>query len=510
MALPSARRALVGVAGALVFGVLVTANSAGYRFGAADQAFYVPAIERALDPGLFPRDRVLIDAQARWLWLDEGTAWLVRATGVGLPTVLFAGYVLSTALVAVGLYLMGRGLVFTAPTVVAFGAAITLRHRVAGTGVNTFEGMFHPRILAFGLGLVAVAALLHRRRAVAIVAVACAAAVHPTTALWFALWIATAIAVTDARVPAWLPAGCTVVGGVGLWLLARAGLVPFERMDDAWLSVLDQKAYLFPSRWVPDAWLTGALPIVVTLAVYRWRARRTLAAPPERGLVAGLMLLVAVFVGTLPLVEDRGAWFVQLQIPRVLWLVEVAATAYLAWWLGEAVRPGRRAAPWRPMALATLLVLASLGRGGYVMLVEHPERPLVALDLAPGPWRDVGAWVARATPPHAHVLADPGHAWRYGLSFRVTARRDVLVEEVKDAAIAIYSRAAATRVRDRTQSVGDFSALTPERVRALARRYDLDYFVDTRVFPFPVVHRAGPFVVYAIGEGAPPTDARRR
>lgn len=247
MVLPSARRALVGVAGALVFGVLVTANSAGYRFGAGDQAFYVPAIERALDPGLFPRDRVLIDAQARWLWLDEGTAWLVRATGEGVPTVLFAGYVLSVGLVAAALWLMGRGLAFTAPTAVAFGAAMTLRHRVARTGVNTFEGMFHPRILAFGLGLVAVAALLHRRRAVAIAAVACAAAVHPTTALWFALWIATAIAVTDARVPAWLPGGCALVGGVGLWLLARADLVPFVRMDEAWLSVLAEKDYLFPA-----------------------------------------------------------------------------------------------------------------------------------------------------------------------------------------------------------------------------------------------------------------------
>ena len=503
MALHTARRALIGAAGALVFGALVTANSAGYRFGAGDQAFYVPAIERALDPGLFPRDRALVDAQAGWLWLDEGAAWLVRATGVGLPALLFAGYVLSVALVAAGLWLMGRGLAFTAPTTVAFCAAMTLRHRVARTGVNTFEGIFHPRVLAFGLGLVAVGALLHRRRAVAVAAVACAAVVHPTTALWFALWIATAIAVADTRVPAWLPAACAVAGGVGLWLLAGAGLVPFERMDDAWLSVLAEKDYLFPSRWPPDAWLTGTLPAVVTLAVYRWRVRRALAVRLEQGLVAGLMLLVAVLVGTLPLVEDRVAWFVQLQIPRALWLVEVAATAYLVWWLAEAGRQGQRATWWRPLALAASLAAAGLARGAYVMLAGHPGRPLVALDLAPGPWREVGAWAARATPSGAYFLADPGHAWRYGLSFRVTARRDVLVEGVKDAAIAMYSGAVAARVGDRIQAVGDFSALTPERVRALARRYGLDYLVDTREFPFPVVHRAGPFVVYAIRDAPP-------
>ena len=48
-----------------LFVVLATLNSAGYRYGASDQAFYIPAVTRQLDPALFPRDRALIDAQAR-------------------------------------------------------------------------------------------------------------------------------------------------------------------------------------------------------------------------------------------------------------------------------------------------------------------------------------------------------------------------------------------------------------------------------------------------------------
>src|SRR5258708_24694096 len=50
---------------AIVFIVLATLNSAGYRYGASDQAFYIPAVLRHVDPALFPQDRVLIDAQAR-------------------------------------------------------------------------------------------------------------------------------------------------------------------------------------------------------------------------------------------------------------------------------------------------------------------------------------------------------------------------------------------------------------------------------------------------------------
>ena len=42
------------------FLVLATLNSAGYRYGASDQAFYLPAMLERLDPALFPRDSDLI------------------------------------------------------------------------------------------------------------------------------------------------------------------------------------------------------------------------------------------------------------------------------------------------------------------------------------------------------------------------------------------------------------------------------------------------------------------
>ena len=57
-------------------------------------------------------------------------------------------------------------------------------------------------------------------------------------------------------------------------------------------------------------------------------------------------------------------------------------------------------------------------------------------------------WLARQ-PADVHVLADPGHAWKYGTSVRVAAERDVLLEEVKDSALAIYSRDVAVRVVER-------------------------------------------------------------
>ena len=101
-------------------------------------------------------------------------------------------------------------------------------------------------------------------------------------------------------------------------------------------------------------------------------------------------------------------------------------------------------------------------------------------------------------PPDTHVLADPGHGWKYGTSVRVSAERDVLLEEVKDSALAIYSRDVAARVVERTQAVGDFTSLTADRARELARRYDLDFLVTEADLPLPVAYRNAQFRIYAL------------
>src|SRR5205085_1998751 len=68
----------------------------------------------------------------------------------------------------------------------------TLRHSIAKTGANTLEGYFHPRVLVFALGLLGVTAFLERRDWLGIALVAAALLIHPTTAVWFAVWLAVA------------------------------------------------------------------------------------------------------------------------------------------------------------------------------------------------------------------------------------------------------------------------------------------------------------------------------
>jgi hypothetical protein len=133
----------------------------------------------------------------------------------------------------------------------------------------------------------------------------------------------------------------------------------------------------------------------------------------------------------------------------------------------------------------------------YIIEIEHPERTLFAFDEPASPWIDITQWIG-SQPLDVNVLADPGHAWKYGTSVRVSAARDVFLEDVKDSALAMYSRSIAARVVERAQALGDFNALTGDRARELAARYDLDYLVTPAALNLPVAYRNTQFSVYAL------------
>jgi hypothetical protein len=166
-----------------------------------------------------------------------------------------------------------------------------------------------------------------------------------------------------------------------------------------------------------------------------------------------------------------------------------------------AAAPSARGVPtaaWRPAVVAALLLGTSAARGAYITQVEHPEREFVQESLENTAWVRVGHWLERRTPRDTHVLTDPDHDWKFGHSVRLTARRDVLVEGVKDSALSLYDRDVATRVQARLDAIGDFATIDAARATALARRYDLDVLVIDRDLPLPELHRDGRFRVYRL------------
>lgn len=481
-----------------VFLLLATLNSGGYRYGASDQAFYIPAILRALQPDLFPRDAALIGPQARYFFVDEIVAGGIRTIGGSIETWFLAGYVLALALLAIALMLFGRTVFSSAWTVTALVAVYTLKHRISKTGVNTLEGYFHPRVLVFAAGVAAIALYLRGRPWPALALVAAAGLLHPTTAAFFVLLIGVATWVEHPAARRALTAASVVGLGTFIWLVTlgpwRDALVP---MDAAWRQLLASKDYLFPPEvWPATAWLANLGTAAVAIGGLYARQLSGVARPGERGLLAGAIVLLALFLVTLPAVEMGLALAVQLQLARVFWLLELIALIPALWWLVD--RPLTKGGAWRWTGIGVTLALLSIAvaRGGYVSLVERaPAFARVALPASD--WTNAMRWIQANTPTNAHILADPEHAIRYGYPVRF-AGRDVYLEDIKDTAMALYNRAAADRVLTRARDIGNFATLTADQARALAAKYDLDYLVIARPLSLPERATFGELHIYAL------------
>lgn len=483
----------------MLFAVLATANAAGYRYGVSDQAFYLPVISRALDASAFPRDGSLIDAQGRLMLLDEVLAAVVRTTGVSLEVLSLVGYLLSLAMIWAGIVLIGTRVYANPWATAALGAAFTMRHRISRTSANSFEPYFHPRMVAFGLGVLAMAAVLRRRPWVAVGLIAASAVVHITTALWFALMLGVALAVLDDKFRR-LAMSAAVFAFLMLFWMALAGPLQgaLVTMDEPWLQAVTSKDSLFATDWPAWAWAANLGMLAVLWWAHRWRQRHGRATREDTAIVWGVTALVALFLITLPAVAGALSLVVQFQISRVFWLVDFVTTVYLIAVIADSrTDVGRAFTARRPVIVAVVLVAFSVARGAYIMLVEQPERALFAVRVPNSPWEDAMEWIARQ-PRNVHVLADPGHAWKYGTSVRVSAGRDVLLEEVKDSALAIYSRDVAVRFVERTTALGDFGALNADHALALARQYDLDYLVTEAELPLPLSYQNDRFRIYSL------------
>lgn len=477
----------IAAAAALLFIVLATANAAGYRYGVSDQAFYIPAVAKAIDPTLFPRDTPVLAPQMR-AWLgDDVVATVSRVSPVDLPVIAGVLQVATLILLAGAVAYFLRGLRASSWAVAAGLMIASLRHHIPGTGANTLEGYFHPRILAFALGLWALGFVLRHRVWPALLMIGLAGIVHPTTAVW--LGGVVVLTLLSRLSPRTLPLVIVAGVGVSLWLAVRG-----SRMDAAWLAVISGKDYLFPTDWPLWAWLIDlAYPVVLWL-IYRRRVALGRDVPGERDVITALLVAMIGFLLSVPLTALHVTLAVQLQITRVLWVLDGVTLLYLAWWFVDDLAAGF-GMHWRSVAVA-LAALASLGRGWYVLTIDTP-RPLVTRTLPADDWTAAMRFL-QTQPAGIHVLADPGHAWMYGSSVRVAALRDTVLESVKDEAMAIYDRGIAMRVGERQRTLEGFASWSDERMREVASRYHADVLVfeRPRTFGFPVLFENARFVVY--------------
>ncbi len=194
------------------------------------------------------------------------------------------------------------------------------------------------------------------------------------------------------------------------------------------------------------------------------------------------------------------AWFaarlaivIQLQIPRIFWMLDFMAIAYACWALIEAGTFTRR----RAAAVVGTILLASGARSAYIKFVRFPERPIAQIRIPDTDWGRAMGW-ARATARDSNWLAHPAHAVQYGSSLRVAGERDLFVEGIKDAAIGMYERDVAIRTRDRLLEIDDYDNMTAGRARELAAKYGLDFMVSEAALSLPIAYSSGSLRVYRL------------
>ena len=460
------------VLAAAAFTLLATLNAAGYRYGVGDQAGHIPSILRALDGRLFPRDSALLDAQSRLFVFDELLARAIGLVPASLEAWFLALYLLTLILLYAGLVRLGDRVLLSRWSLAAFVAVCAVRHRIAKTSANTLEGYFHPRQLAFAIGVLGLGEMLRARPWTALAAAARRrrrASDHGLVVRRLdrrrAVRRAAAAAATarrrrrprdrrrrrpaGRRLPARRADGRRLAGDA-----RRQGLPVRHRLGPGALAA-ERRLPRRDRRHLPGAASPRPRPPGRSrsgrgLPGPGGRLRRHPAAGRDarrrRGAAAGLACLLDG--------RPAGDALRRLVAGRV-----PDADG------GAGGRPSTAAR--RPRWAFAALAALAIGRGSYAMFVEHPERPVFALAAPADAWSDVSAYLRRSTPPGTHVLADPDHAWRFGSSLRVLAARDVFLENVKDEAISMSNRRMAQRIAERRLALGNFEQRTAPELLAL-------------------------------------------
>src|SRR5579864_1153678 len=136
----------------------------GYHPGLEDDAFYLAAIKRDLNPALFPHDADFFRVQFQATIFDKLIALSIRITHLPIAWVSLLWQVAALFLVLHGCWRISRRC-FDRP---AQWAAVTtiallLTLPVSGIGINLSDQYLHPRTLATAAILAAIVAVLDRR-----------------------------------------------------------------------------------------------------------------------------------------------------------------------------------------------------------------------------------------------------------------------------------------------------------------------------------------------------------
>lgn len=442
--------ALIALAAALVN---------GYHLGGDDAAIYVPGIEKAFDPALFPSGSAFFGAHAGLSFFPLLIGGTARFLSIPIDTAIFAAYLAFLFLTLLGArYLLRACFRGEAGRWTGVGLlAATMGVPVAGTALILVDPYLTARSLSTPASLFAMAAFAEGqwRRTAAWVLVA--ALVHPLMSAYLIVFLAT-----------W-------------WAVARRSAdSDFVAAGGIYHGVLLSHPHMLVSLWRWYEWI-GAIAPAALLAM----APRALGARARPCLAAMCQSLVLCCVGCTMagLATTVGGGFemsAPLQPMRIFHLAYLLLFLFLGGAIGEFLL--RRGSAWARVAKAAA-IFAPLAAGMFALqLAQWPASPHIEW---PGrryenAWLAGFQWIRANTPKDALFALDPDYMLRAGEDmhgFRAIAQRGSLADRVKDSGVVSLFPSLADEWAREVHAQDRWTSLNAADFATLANRYHVGWVV---------------------------------
>jgi hypothetical protein len=455
----------------------------GYHPGLEDDAFYLAAIKRNLNPALFPHDAEFFRLQFQATIFDKLIALSVRLSHLPLAGIVLLWQFAAIFLLLHGCWRISRRCFLQSRAQWAAVATIAclLTLPVSGVGITLADQYLHPRTLATAAILAAVVAVLDRRLWRAGILLAVAFSIH---AIMAALGLSFCAFLLWARRPSLRSNPPPAPQAVAL--LLPLGWI-FEPASDAWRQAAATRSFYFPARWEWYEWLGVIGPLVLLYVFRRFvhpedeKCDSALPSLVSSLLYYGVFQTAVALLIMLPSSLERLRPFEPMRYLHLLYMLFFLIAGGL---VGRHVLTAK--------IYRWLLLFVPLSAGMFYAQRQmypasaHLELPGVASHNA---WVQAFAWIRQTTPVDCLFALDPHYVTLPGEDyhgFRALAERSVLADYEKDGGMAARVPRLAPRWLREVNAQSNWQNFQAADFHRLKQ----DFGVTWVILPRPDVHLA--------------------
>lgn len=445
----------------------------GYHVGTDDAEIYLPAVQKLVDPGLYPFGDEFFMAHGRLSVFSNVVGLSAKLLHLPVHIAVFAWHLIGIFLLLLASWRL-LGTCFESIRARWTGVSVlaaVLAVPVANTALVIMDPYLTARSLSTPSTIFALAFLLSRNYKSATVWWVVTALIHPQMSAYLLIFAAILWAVQLRRVAVLEPVPAFAI--VPAFIPRGFELQP---ATEPYREALLMRSYFFLQNWAWYEWCGAILPLVILWVLSSIKLRGTLPLFRQvcRALVvfASLSITAALVVS----VPERMQMFARLQPMRSLHLLYVVFFLFLGALIGEYCF--RRSVRLR----AALLFLPLAAGMWFVAKNTYPSSPHIEW---PGlrwrsPYISAFLWIRDQTPKDAVFAIDPKYMTAPGVDehgFRAIAERSVLADYYKDSgAVAMFPQLAGEWKREVTAQEG-WSSFGPADFERLAKQYPISWIL---------------------------------